>query len=372
MVSEHNYTSSLGIVVANHISAMLAYWDKNTVCRFANAAYLEWFGKSKEDMVDKMTIKELLGPLYEETVPYITAALNGKTQTFERKINLPTGDVRYALANYYPDIINGDVKGFFVHVADVTPIKLLEEKLVRSNEIITEQNKRLVNFANIVSHNLRSYSNNLESILNLFIDAGSESEREEMLNYLKGISKGFSTTVNHLNEIVTSQNQSKLKSEQINLREYIERSIDALRIQIKSTNAVIRNKVNAGVKLLSNPAYMDSILLNFLTNAIKYRHPDRAPVIELDSYVEDNKTVLRIKDNGRGINLEKYGADLFGMYKTFHGNPDAQGVGLFITKCQVEAMDGKIKVDSRENIGTTFSIFLNPSKDMSNGLLQNS
>lgn len=350
-------TNSLATMVADHVSAMLAYWDKDTVCRFANAAYLDWFGKRREDMIDKITIKELLGPLYEKNLPYISAALEGQQQTFEREIPLPSGEIRHSLANYYPDIVNGEVKGFFVHVADITPIKMLEKELMVSNKIINDQNKSLLNFANIVSHNLKSYSGNLAAILEMFSAAPSEEERDEMLMHLKSISKGFSSTISHLNAIVRLQNQGKINFEHVNLSEYLERATQILSLQIQSTGATIQNRVTPEVMLYVNPAYLESIILNFLTNAIKYRHPDRAPFIDISCHSTHEYTVLTIKDNGRGINLEKHGAHLFGMYKTFHGNADAEGIGLFITKYQVEAMGGRIEVDSEEGIGSEFHIF---------------
>src|SRR5688500_16198291 len=98
--------------VVDHISAMIAYWDKDLVCRYANASYLEWFGKKSEDMIDKITLPQLLGPLYEKNLPYIEGVLCGNAQTFEREILLPNGKARYTLANYYPDIVDGQVLGF--------------------------------------------------------------------------------------------------------------------------------------------------------------------------------------------------------------------------------------------------------------------
>lgn len=350
---------TLGLRVTDHITAMLAYWDKNLVCRFANSVYVEWFGKKKEDMIDKITIKELLGPLYEKNLPYITGALKGEIQTFEREIPLPSGGSRHSLANYYPDIVNGEVLGFFVHVADVTPLKLLENELIASTEKINEQNKRLLNFSNIVSHNLKSYANNLTSILNLYSIADSEDEKNKMFGFLKKISEGFSLTVNHMNEITKSQNLSKISPVPLNLHTYIENSKETLLIEIESTNAIIKNNVDKNIEIVANPAYIESILLNLLTNALKYRQPDKSPVIELTCLKEKGKILFKIKDNGKGINLEKYGADLFGMYKTFHGNSDAECIGLFITKYQIETMGGDITVESKENVGTTFTISFN-------------
>lgn len=133
---EADYTSKLkdiGIAIADHVDAMLAYWDKNLVCRFANKAYWQWFGKKPEEMINKITIQELLGPLYSKNLPYIEGVLKGNPQTFEREIPTPAGEIRYSLANYYPDIDGEEVAGFFVHVADVSQIKKLEieqEKLV--------------------------------------------------------------------------------------------------------------------------------------------------------------------------------------------------------------------------------------------------
>jgi signal transduction histidine kinase len=68
--------------------------------------------------------------------------------------------------------------------------------------------------------------------------------------------------------------------------------------------------------------------------------------------------VLDFNDNGLGINLERHGEKLFGMYKTFHEHKDAKGIGLFITKNQIEAMDGKIEVESAVDEGTTFRVTL--------------
>lgn len=85
----------------------------------------------------------------------------------------------------------------------------------------------------------------------------------------------------------------------------------------------------------------------------------RKPVVRLTAEADGDYTVLSIKDNGLGIDLEEHGSKLFGMYKTFHENPDARGIGLYITKNQVEAMNGKITVDSEVGKGTTFKIYFN-------------
>ena len=114
--------------LVDHLDAMVAYWDINQTCVFANDAYRAWFGKSAGEVVG-LTMQQLLGPLYAKNLPYIRAAYDGHRQVFEREIPTPGGDVRSSLATYTPHRVDGQVLGIFVHVADVTPLKKLEREL---------------------------------------------------------------------------------------------------------------------------------------------------------------------------------------------------------------------------------------------------
>lgn len=254
--------------------------------------------------------------------------------------------------------LNGELIGFLGIATDITKQKEKEEELKTSIDIIGEQNKRLLNFAHIVSHNLRSHTGNMEMVLGLYDGSETPEEKEEMVGYLKAISVALSEVIKNLNEVVSIQTNINKQREKINLKKYIDKTIDVLSGEIGLKGVKIINNVAADVEVDFNAAYMESILLNFLSNGIKYRHPDRAAVITIDFIETDDKKVLRIADNGLGIDLNKHGEKLFGMYKTFHGNSDAKGIGLFIAKNQVEAMGGKIEVQSEINIGTTFKIFL--------------
>ncbi|MGS0528198.1 ATP-binding protein [Zobellia nedashkovskayae] len=89
---------------------------------------------------------------------------------------------------------------------------------------------------------------------------------------------------------------------------------------------------------------------------MKYKSPERVPEIEITSKLDNGKIILSFKDNGLGIDLEKHGHKIFGLNKVFHNHPEAKGIGLFMTKTQIEAMGGKITVTSKVNEGTTFSV----------------
>jgi diguanylate cyclase (GGDEF)-like protein/PAS domain S-box-containing protein len=119
--------------LVDHLDAMVAYWDINQVCVFANNAYHAWFGKTREQIVG-FTLENLLGPLYPLNLPYIRAAYAGERQVFERAIPSPSGSIRHSLATYTPRIVDGRVQGIFVHVADVTVLKKLEEELRAAKE----------------------------------------------------------------------------------------------------------------------------------------------------------------------------------------------------------------------------------------------
>lgn len=124
-----DHTADLALRVADSVPAMLAYWNAEQVCLFANDAYRAWFGKARRDVVGT-SMRELLGPLYELNLPHILAALAGEAQVFERTIPRPDGQgVRESLATYTPDVVDGVVRGFFVHVADVTAMKVLQRQL---------------------------------------------------------------------------------------------------------------------------------------------------------------------------------------------------------------------------------------------------
>jgi PAS domain S-box-containing protein len=124
--------ATTALLVVDHISAMVAYWDASERCVFANAAYRSWFGKSPAEM-QGMSLRDLLGaPLYEKNLPYIRGALAGRPQIFERQIPLPDGTAKNSIATYTPEVADGVVRGFSVHVADVTELRQREIALAGS------------------------------------------------------------------------------------------------------------------------------------------------------------------------------------------------------------------------------------------------
>ncbi|HXU25856.1 MAG TPA: PAS domain-containing sensor histidine kinase [Bacteroidia bacterium] len=288
-----------------------------------------------------------------------TTSEKGTGFSYEHRIFNNDKSLKY-LAGIGEAIKNGQGKiiGIKGTVQDITDRKNAEINLNNSFNIVTEQNNRLSNFSYIVSHNLQSHTGNIHSLLKFFETAKSEAEKEILLKHLKTASGLLNETILHLNEVITIQNNKSLLIEPLNLHNYVNKAIDVLNDKISLKKAVVKNNVPKKTIIDYNPAYLESIILNFLSNAIKYSHSSRQPVVLLDYIKDKNNAILQITDNGIGIDIEKYGKHLFGMYKVFHTNKDARGIGLFISKNQIEAMGGKIELTSEVNKGTTFSIYI--------------
>ncbi len=255
-----------------------------------------------------------------------------------------------------------EVTGFLGVATDISEIKKAEKELKALHEITSDQNNRLKNFAHIVSHNLRSHSGNIDMLLDLFLEKHPKVTDNKILMHIKSASVNLMETIANLNEVVLMNTALEQNLVPVRLHAAIESAINTVSQLIKNADVQINNKVDQAVTIAGIPAYTDSILLNFITNSIRYRSAERKSKIILSATLHDNYVILTIEDNGIGIDLKKNGAKLFGMYKTFHGNADARGIGLFITKNQVEAMGGKVEVESRLDTGTIFKIYLKYEK----------
>ena len=182
-----------------------------------------------------------------------------------------------------------------------------------------------------------------------------------MLSYLRIVSNNLNETIFNLTQLVQIQNNSNILIQSLELNLYLNRTFDLIHNLKNKNEVVIINTIPDGVFVDFNPAYLESVLLNFTTNAIKYSNPDKPIEIKYSFSIENDKKTLRISDNGLGIDLKKHGDSLFGMYKTFHKHKDSHGLGLYITKNQIESMKGTVSVESEVGLGTTFIIVFNDS-----------
>ncbi|WP_411893516.1 sensor histidine kinase [Winogradskyella sp. A2] len=241
---------------------------------------------------------------------------------------------------------------------NITKQEKNKAKLRAMLEVAKEQNERLTSFARIVTHNLRSHSGNLSTITEFLEEDFKDIVNNDNYKLLKNAVESLQETVSHLTEVAKIKKTDESEMQALNLYDYVQKAMYSIIAMAQNANAVIYNEIDEDEMVLSVPAYLESIILNFLTNAIKYRSEKRVPVIELNSRIEEQFIVLRIKDNGLGIDMKKYGDKIFRMYNTFHQNKDSIGIGLFITKNHIESMGGKVEVISEVDKGTEFYVYL--------------
>ena len=306
-------------------------------------------------------VEEWLSYVHPDDVENVKSTIEShlkkkENHTIEHRIIRKDGSIKYVrLIVHYEYNKDLSVFNLFGIIQDITESKAYENKLKKLLDITEKQNKSLQNFAYIVSHNIRSHSANITGLSDIIYNENSDKVSELLVQS----SHKLSETINNLNSIITMQNAGDKTFHSINLRQQITKTTDAINHLIILQNASIHNLINESILIDGIPSYIESILLNLITNAIKYKKENESVDITISASESEDYTILSIKDNGRGINLNKYQDSIFGLYKTFHGNKDANGVGLFIVRNQIESMHGKIEVESTVNEGSEFKVFFN-------------
>ena len=294
----------------------------------------------------------------EEGERRIEMAISGEKEfDTEFRVVWPNGEIRYIRAFA---ITQRDDNGNTLRMTgtnwDITEVRQAERRLKNLLDVTSEQNNSLMNFAHIVSHNLRSHASNLSMLTGFLSKETREKEKVKLVQMLDEASESLNETVQHLNEVVHVKTGASEKMRSVNLWNTITAVQKNLAILIKEKDTLCKISVPKSLEIKAIPAYLESVLLNLFTNSLKYSNPERRLGITITTRVDNSHVWLSFSDNGLGIDLEKYGDKIFGMYKTFHRHKDAKGIGLFITKNQIEAMNGDITVESEINKGTTFHL----------------
>ncbi|WPV64216.1 ATP-binding protein [Chitinophaga sp. LS1] len=250
-----------------------------------------------------------------------------------------------------------------VFIRDITGSRKLQKELHRANSQLSKLNRNLLNqnqqledFAHITSHNLRAPIANLKALMQLHNHSDEEEEKIEYLGMLESVINKTDETLNDLVNVVQIRKETDIQQEVISFEERLEYVLHVLMQEVNQSGLRITTDFQEASMIRFPRIYLDSILQNLITNAIRYRMPDVPPTLHFSSRKEKGMITLTAEDNGMGIDMNRFGSKLFGFRKTFHKNADAKGIGLFITKTQVEAMGGSISAESRPGWGTKFII----------------
>lgn len=241
---------------------------------------------------------------------------------------------------------------------DIKKQKNFENELRQLLDLTRNQNERLSNFAHIVSHNLRSHGGNMKLLLDLLRQSAPEATDNEYFPMIEKASQGLTETIEHLSEVAVINQNARLPQEAIALFDRVQRAVQQLNGVIHECDATVNIDIHQEMQVSGVPAYIDSVCNNLISNALKYHSPDRKLRLDISAKAEDECVIIEFSDNGLGFDAEANRSRIFKLYKTFHRNKDSRGVGLFITRNQIEAMNGSIDVSSTPGEGTTFTIKL--------------
>lgn len=235
------------------------------------------------------------------------------------------------------------------------------KELRQANKELVAQNAQLEQYAFITAHNLKAPVARLKGLINIFeITNPKPNPNSEILNRIKEASLDMDNVISDINKILEIKNFSKQDHKEIDLEELILKIEKRLEDKVHESNVKI-SKLLKVKTIHSIDTYIESILYNLIYNGIKYKREDIKPTVEIQSYMERRRKVIKVIDNGVGIDLDKYGPKIFGLYQRFHDHVNGKGIGLYLVKTQVEALNGKITISSKVNKGTVFKLSL-PSK----------
>jgi len=332
---------------------------------FANEAFSQMTGYKASEVLGKNP-RMLQG---RDSDPKVIAKIRAALEKWE--------PVEVEIINYRKDgqpfwsnfsiVPIADDKGIYTHwisvQRNVTARKEAETAQRRLNEELMKQNYGLEQFSYITSHNLRAPVANLMSILDLMDrENPANPMNKELIDMIELSAQRMNETLNELIKVLKIKGETNPELEQLNFKRVYERVLDNISALLHEAGGEIQTHFDVA-EMAYTSSHIENIMLNMLTNAIKYRSKDKKLKIVLSTSSVEDYTVLTFKDNGMGIDLKRYQSRLFGMYQRFHNNADSRGLGLYIVHAQVQALGGKIEVDSEVGVGTSFRVYLKNSID---------
>ena len=339
-------------------------WDMDTNTLISDKKWFQNQGIDPEVFFDFDRLIETIHPDDKENLIQVSNALRQGNDVYNNltyRIKTIHGDWKWLLSFSKMTKKKRNDPGNIVigSLLDIDFIKRKEIELQETTKELRKKNNELEKFAYITSHNLRAPVVNILSLTEIKQDPSLTKELEEEIDEkVHQCVIQLNGTLNDLIEIVASKSGDTIHSESLNLQNELSIVLNSIEKQVKESGAQLTTDFSECPELFFPKRYLSSILINLLTNAIKYKSEDRKLEIKLWTESDSNYTRLYFSDNGIGINLDKFGNKIFGLYQRFHTKIEGKGLGLYIIKSQIEAMDGKIEVKSTPNQGTTFCISL--------------
>lgn len=253
-------------------------------------------------------------------------------------------------------------KGIAAQAAIALDNSQLFETISNKNEELIKINNDLDNFVYTASHDLKAPVLNIEGLVYVLTKAlkeGKVEKAEKMIEMIQTSILKFKETIQALTEVAKTNKNIDDEVVKVNLRQLLEDIKLSIEDMIEAANADIEADFSKleEEEIYFSLANMRSLLINLLTNAIKYRSPERKPIIRLSFEKDNNQLIIQISDNGLGI-VKEHQERVFQMFKRMHTQVEGTGIGLYLVKRIVENQGGSISLESEVNQGTTFTLYL--------------
>ena len=263
---------------------------------------------------------------------------------------------RYLTATVTPVLNGGKTTGVCMAVLDVTERKTIELEKQKIINDLMQRNRDLEQFSHIVSHNLRGPVSTILGLNSLLNECATDAHQQFIIDGITASTEKLDGVISDLHAILQVKRELSEIKRTIDMAVVVENIKESINLLISDRNVTISCNFSAVREIVSVPSYITSIFYNLITNSIKFAHPDRPPVINISSELADGRINLYFQDNGIGLDLKKYGNKVFRLYDRFHHHIDGKGLGLFMTKTQVEVLDGTIEITSEPGNGCAFKI----------------
>ena len=231
-------------------------------------------------------------------------------------------------------------------------------ELYEANQVLDRKNQQLEQFAFMAAHNLRSPVAGIMGLSSLLESDDSVETQREVISRIQESVKKLDVIVKSMTGILSDPKMILQLFEKCDLYEILNESKSILEDEIAKSDTVIIANYDECYQLSSIKAYLHNLFYNMLSNAIKYRKPDKPVRIEVSSKRTGNDVAIIFKDFGIGIDMSKHGSDIFTPFKRFEKTVEGSGVGLYLIQTQIKTLGGTIQVESTLGEGTTFTIKL--------------
>lgn len=363
VITKQNITRARSMLTEGQKLASMGNWNYNLIKKelTISAGLRDIFNLAKSDTINLEKFLRLVDIDDRRRVICDVMNLSGPGAKISNnfRLKLPDGKLITVAAVHTHDVNDkGEVLRYYGVIQDITALNSAEKERDRIYAELLKRNEALEQFTYVISHNLKAPIANIKALTQILEHSFSETEEIDIINKMTLSVANLDAVIADLNQILQIKQYQNAAQETIDFHTIISS------IQLSIKNLIIKEHVkfelnlSCATSIVSIKSYLYSVFYNLTLNSIKYRNPDIDPILKITCIEEGSEVIITFQDNGKGIDLEKHGSQLFGLYKRFDSSIDGKGLGLYMVKSQIEELGGTISVESTIMQGTTFIIRL--------------